>query len=496
MIVRSAAAVALATSLVVVGCSRHGSAPAAQDTLRIGVGNSAGGEVLSVLSDYLYSESLLSIDWQGRPAGRLVESWAWSADGLSLTLTLKGEVKLHDGRPLDSAFVAATLTRARSKTTTNGFAYLTAIEHPNPTTVVLRLSRQDTFLIDALSLVPMVDGDIGTGPYKLVSRKPTIESVRNDSYYRGEPGVARASFVMYDTQRAAWAALLRHDVDAVQEVSRDSVDFLQGASDIKTYASIRPFYIPLIFNVKHPILRHVEVRRALVEAIDREEIVRSAMRGHAMVADDPIWPYHWAYSAAVRRRAFNSTAARMRLDTAGFPVKPGAPGHMDSRFVLSCAFWDKGPQFERIALLLQRQLAGVGIDLQLEPLDRTHLVGRVATGQYDSFVMQMASGRAFDWPYTFWHSPPAGAPSALSTGYTGVDAPLDRLRVARAETDIREGLAELRQQFYDDVPAAFLAWPETTRAIRANFDVGERSDPDIFANLWRWRPVPPQRAAR
>jgi len=197
----------------------------------------------------------------------------------------------------------------------------------------------------------------------------------------------------------------------------------------------------------------------------------------------------------VRRRSFNPTAAEMRLDAAGFPMRPATPGHMASRFVLSCAFWDRGPQFERIVLLLQRQLAAVGVDLRLVSLDQMQLRKRVSAGTYDAFVMQLSSGRTFDFPYTFWHSPTPGGAALLNSGYTGADETLDRLRVARAESEIRAGLADLRQRFYDDVPAAFLAWPETTRAIRANFDVGGRAGQDVFANLWRWHPAAPSQAA-
>ncbi len=107
----------------------------------------------------------------------------------------------------------------------------------------------------------------------------------------------------------------------LQEVARESVDFFEGASDIRTIASIRPYYIPLVFNLRHPVLRRVDVRRALVEAINRDEIVTQAMRGHGMVADDPIWPYNWAYSAAARRYAYNPAAASLRLDAAGLPVE-------------------------------------------------------------------------------------------------------------------------------------------------------------------------------
>jgi hypothetical protein len=46
------------------------------------------------------------------------------------------------------------------------------------------------------------------------------------------------------------------------------------------------------------------------------------------------------------------------------------------------------------------------------------------------------------------------------------------------------------------VPAAFLAWPETTRAVDTRFDVGDRADPEIFANPWQWRLGADQKASR
>jgi hypothetical protein len=109
--------------------------------------------------------------------------------------------------------------------------------------------------------------------------------------------------------------------------------------------------------------------------------------------------------------------------------------------------------------------------------------------------MQLNSGRAFDRTYDFWHSP-VGSLVFQNTGYNGVDEILDRLRVVRSETEIRAAVADLRQRFYDDAPAAFLAWPETTRAVDARFNVGDRTDPDIFANLWRWKPAAVRQAAR
>lgn len=464
------------------------------DTLRIGAGGAAGAEAMDVLTENLFAEPLLYTDWHGRTIEQLAAGWRWEDEGTTLRVELRPGVKMHDGRSVTAGLVSGMLPAIMKAVL--GFEYVTKVEASGDYTLLFRLSRPDTFLVDALASVPLTDGDIGTGPFKLRSRTPTIQADRNDNYYRGRPGLAHVQIVPYDRQRTAWAAMMRGDVDMLQEVARESVDFFEGASEIKTLSSIRPFYISLVFNLRHPILRRVDVRRALTEAIDREEIVAQAMRGRGMVADDPIWPYNWAYSAAARRHTYSPGTADMRLDTAGFPVKLGAADRMASRFRLSCVFWREGPQFERIALLLQRQLAAVGIDLELEPLSMRELRTRMKRGNFDTYLMMMTSGRTFRWTYRFWHSPPEREAEFQNTGYRGADMVLDRLRVARLETDVRAAVADLRQRFFEDVPAAFLAWPETTRAIDARFQLAKPDDPDIFANIWEWCPASTRRAAR
>ena len=277
--------------------------------------------------------------------------------------------------------------------------------------LAIRLSRPDAFLGESILDTLIVDPtkpDIGTGPFKLVTRTPSIKAERYTAYYRGMPGIDKVEVITYDGQRAAWVAMMRGEVDMVQEVNRDSAEFLEGASHVHMYSTIRPYYIPLVFNLRHPILKRVEVRRALAEAINRDEIVEQAMRGHGRVADDPIWPFHWAYNAAARKYTHNPNAARLRMDAAGLPMRPApASGGMASRFSIRCLFWND-PQFERIALLLQRQLAEVGIDLVLEGADDREMQRRAGSGDFDTFLYQHASGKSFDYTYRFWHSPDAG----------------------------------------------------------------------------------------
>jgi peptide/nickel transport system substrate-binding protein len=477
------------------GCFRQAPPSVGSQTLRIGMAKTE--EALDVLVEKLSAEPLLVLDRHGRVVTRLASEWHWRDDRRALTVQLRPGVRFHDGTPVTAPAVAAILRKNVPTDPSQGFRYLTSIEAPNDLTLTFHLSRPDAFLVEAITGALIVDEDrpnVRTGPFRILSKESQIEAEKNPAYYRGMPGIDRVEVTFFDTQRAVFAAMMRGTVDMVPEVNPESVEFIEGASQFAMLPSVRPFYIPLVFNLRNPILKQVEVRRALVQAIDREEIVRQAMRGHARIADDdPIWPSYWAYNISTKRHAYDPAAARARLEAAGFPVRPStSPDRMASRFQLNCIFYNKDFQFERIAVLLQRQLEEVGVDLIVIAVDGRTLQSRAKSGDFDSYVYQASSGKSSDGVYRFWHS----LGGRQSTGYTGADAALDQLRNSFVDGDVRVAMANLRQRFYEDVPAAFLAWPETTRAIDVRFDIGDTSDPDVFANLWRWRPGGEQKAQR
>jgi ABC-type transport system substrate-binding protein len=487
-------AFAVAAVVSTVACGSSAQSIPEPKTLRIGAQKTV--EALPVLTDLLYADPLLTIDWHGRPSLRLATDIIWQDDGRTLQLPIRKGVQFHDGTPVTAAAVADVL---RSQKRSGGFQFVTAVDTSGDI-VQVHLSRPDVFLLDALGgtgIVETQNPDVGTGPFKLLVREPAIQAERNSAYYRGMPGIERVQVTTYDTPRGAWAAMMRGEVDMVTEVNRESVEFLQGATQFTRYSSIRPFYIPLVFSLRHPVLKNVQVRRALAEAIDRDEIIKRAMRGHGQVAEDPLWPYNWAYAPAARSHSFDPADAAASLDAAGFPLRhAGQPDTMPSRFRIRCLFWGKDAQFERIALMLQRQLGTVGVDLVLEPAaEQDEVQRRIISGDFDTYIYQLASGKSFNYTYRFWHTPDgAGLQNA---GYTGVDDVLDRLRSAQTDPEVRVAAADLRQRFYEDVPAAFIAWVEATRAVDSRFSVGDASDPEMLANLWQWTvATPAQRTSR
>jgi ABC-type transport system substrate-binding protein len=473
-----------------VGCGRGPNQPVPPPTLRIGFGLGPSGRApgLNVLADLLYAEPLIALNAHGQPVGRLAEDWTWEDEYRTLRIELRKGTKLHDGRTLNAQlarqFLQAQIDAVQSGDHAGSFDGVQSIEILSESTMRLHLRRVDAFLLAEFNNAFLVDPafpDIGTGPFRLLSRKP-LKAERFQDHHRGAPVIHDVQIQTYDSQRAAWAALMRDEVDAVQEVNRDSAEFLEG-SNVKTFASLRPYYWALSFNLAHPDLRSADVRRALTKAVDRDQIVAKVLRGYATPAIDPVWPLFWAYPATAARDEYDPAGARAQLKMAA----GGASGRRRIRF--RCLFYVEDPRVERMALMLQRQMSEVGVEMELQPSTLQEMPERMRKGDFEAVLLLFASGRALDWTYRFWHSPVEGQDPIQLNGYTGADRALDELRVAFAEGDVRDNVRKLREEFHLDPPAVFIAWQQVTRAVSSRFDISEADQQDVFANIWQWKPA-------
>ena len=479
--------------VLTLACSQSPEARSAPATLTAGLGfggTSLGGAV-EFFIDSLSAEPLFGVDSNGRPQPRLASGWAWEEEGRTLKIQLRSGVVFHDGTPLTAELVAADLRRNLDRADAPGFSRVTSIDAIGPTELALRLTEVDAFLVHELQKFPVKSGPerkFGTGAFVLQSRKPEVilESFRQ---HHPEPSsIAKVVVRTYETPRGAWAAMMRGEVDFLYEVNRDAVDFVEAESRIETFSFPRPYYFPVLFNIAHPVLGKRPVRQAINEAIDRQDVVKTALNNRGKAADGPIWPDHWAYNPAGRTYSYNPDAARVRLDAAGFPLRPASGNSMPRRFGFECLFWAEDPQIERVALVVQKQLFDIGIDVHMVPMTLMSIRQRMAAGDFDAVLVPMASGRSLDWVYAFWRSPKDGMAGVARSGYTAADATLDRLRSARSDEETRMAVADLQRIMHDDPPAAFLVRPETARAVDESFIVPEEKGRDILGSLWQWRP--------
>jgi len=508
VLIRHCRALALIAAAAAVGVYGSGckarSDPPAPMKMRIGIGlppkaSGAPGSGAESFIRSLTSEPLLANRRDGRQSEFIATKWEWDEAGTTLKLTLRRDVRFHDGTPLTPEIAAQILRKVvknENRQEPLSFASVASVAPSGDDAVVFKLKERNFFLIADFTAVVMSKPDrpeIGTGPFQIASQDDRGAKLRAfPQYFRGRPGLNEVDVIYYPTQRKAWASMMRDEVDMLHEVSRDAAQFVEAETTVTSYPFPRPYYIPLVFNVHHPVLKNPEVRKALNEAIDKATLVRDGMKGRGRPADGPVPPEHWAYSPPAQPFAFSPAAARARLDAAGFKARAHrADRTAPARFSFKCLVYSGDTRFERLAMLVQKQLADVGVDMILEPLSLRDLVGRLGKGDFDAFLFELV-GNSLSWAYEWWHHNPEGR---FNSGYKAADAILDTIRAAREEDEVRAAVAQLATILHSDPPAVFIAWQATARAVSTKFEVAGERDRDIVANLWQWRPAAPAKQA-
>jgi hypothetical protein len=323
---------ALGAVLISSSCGGKGAASAEIHDLKIGARGT--DEAPGVIRSMLFAEGLVAIDAHGKPTPRLASSWEWEQKdkGLTLRVHLRQGVRFHDDTPVTAEVVARILRAKKEKA--DGFEAVKSIEASDPQTVLFHLTRPDGFLPSALANTTIVDDkkpDIGTGPFRLVAQSP-LAAERNRSYYRGTPGFERITVNWYPTPRAAWAGLMKGEVDLAMEINKESVEFLEGATQFKTYPSIQPYYIPLVFNL---VTQFWRVRKCVAQFLTRS-IARKSWRracGEDRWLMTPSGPCTGPTSPAPAQQADGMHRARARpaCDSMGPDFRFGPPHRVNGQ---------------------------------------------------------------------------------------------------------------------------------------------------------------------
>lgn len=448
----------------------------AQDSiLRVGFGLTSGTDPQSGILqsiNTMTTEALVTFSRDGRPQPWVAERWATMADG-HVHVWLRPNVFFHDGTPVDATTVSEMLRTGLPLSMGPAFADVADIRVVSARELEFVLRKPSNFLLDALALpVEKTDAATGqavaTGPFRpLVQTPERIELGVNERYYGERPEIDRVVITPYVSVRAAWADLLRGQVDMLYEVGVDALGLLEPSTATRIYTFPRRYAYVLMLNTRRPALASKTVRRGLNAAIDRQALVDDVLDGHAAPVLSPVWPSHWALTPQLPE----------------FKYEPRSIG--PTRIRLSCVFADAS--LERMALTVKRALEAVGVDLELERLPLDVTMKKVRNGDFDAFLADAQSGPTLLQPYQFWHS--KGPRNWGHYKNAAVDAAFDAIEHAPDDAAYKAGVAAFQTAIVDDPPAIFLAWSERSRAVSTRFKVREEPGRDILSTLRLWKPV-------
>lgn len=486
--VRHAVALGLVLLPFAAACAssaRNSAAPPAPH-LRLGVTQgSSGGDTASgftSLARLIALEGLTSVGRDGRAVPRVAQKYTQSNGGLAWTFTLRPNVTFHDGTQLTPEDVRNHILQRSAS-----FAGLSTIADVVVSAldeVTIRLRKPSSTLVEDLSaLIERKSGSrtVGTGPFQLVSEtagEAVLEAF--PKYYGNVPELNRITLKAYPNFRLAYASLLRGEIDGVYNLGQEAVDFLKNESSIQLYPYMRPYAFVMALNHAQPKLRDARVRQALNMAIGRREIVEAALRGQGQEAGTSVPRSHWAFDE--RRAGFTYDPARAvaLLNAAGLTGRP--------RLRLTCLLPEGFEPWERVALIVQRQLTELDIDVQFESLPYKDAIGRLAAGRYEALLTELSEGPGMNTQYRVWHSPTTAA-SWNTWNYRSAqtDSALETILGAVDDTEYRRGVALLQQAMIDDPPAIFMAWLEASRAVSRRFAILARPGQDVRETITSWR---------
>ncbi|ADV65899.1 ABC transporter substrate-binding protein [Deinococcus maricopensis] len=363
----------------------------------------------SVIYESLFYVSTLN----GKVTPVLGTKYAWSKDNKTLTVTTRGGVTWHDGKPFSANDVAFTFNYLKqfpaldtSGLWKNG---LTSVKATNANTVTFNFNKANTpiFQYVAGQMIvpqhiwanvkdPVTDTNqkaVGTGPFTFDSySQQALRVLKNPNYWmKGQPYVDAVVWLATNSNDAALLKLLKGEADYGYV----------GVSDPKgMYASKGPnnqYWWPvtgdnyLYFNTTKAPFNDAAFRRAVSQAINTADVAQKAYAGVAkpshpsgiIPAQQAQWLPANASSLAVK---FNAAAADAALTKAGYRknaqgARLGKDGKALPAFkILVGAGWT---DFITMAQVISENLKKVGINTQIDQQAWSSYSGGLQTANYD-----------------------------------------------------------------------------------------------------------------
>ena len=357
-------------------------------------------------------EPALATDWE------VVDDLTWRFD-------LRQGVTFHDG----SAFTAEDVVFSFERSKKEGSAFIPtfgpvdSVVALDDYTVEFRLNTPQPVLLNSLAFWFIMDSGWaaandavdpvnlragvtngatlaanGTGPFRLMSRSPGVETVlAAHAAWWDTPGhnLTDVTFTPIGSDATRVAALISGEVDLIDPVPLQDVARLEAAEELAVLQGPELRVIFLGLDQHRDVLlggdpadgnpfRDVRVRQAVAHAIDVDAIIDRVMRGAAAPAGLLIAPGVSGYAADLDDRpAYDPDRARALLAEAGFP--DGFAVEMD------CPN-DRYINDEAICQAAVSMLAQVGIEVDLIAQSRSVYFNKILGGDTSFYLLGWTPG--------------------------------------------------------------------------------------------------------
>lgn len=341
----------------------------------------------------------------------LATSWSVSRDNRSITFQIRPGVRFSDGTPFSATDVEYTFRQLLDPKLESPMADSFRTPSGGPRCEIRGDSIKITFpapladFTSSFDQLPILSAQskLGTkavlGPFMIKDYKPGVEIllVRNPNYWKRDaqgrklPYLDAVRLPIQQNRETELARFRRGDLQLIDTI--DPAIFDQLAKDMPDVVhdagpSLDSEFVWVNQNSSAPLPEYKKqwfksraFRVAMSEAIRRADICRIVYHGHARPAYGPISPSNtfW-FDQKLKAPEFNLAAAKAELKHAGFTLRDKTLYDASGHAVEFSLVTNSGNETrEKIAAMLQQDLAAIGIKLNIVTLDFKSLIERITS---------------------------------------------------------------------------------------------------------------------
>ena len=329
-----------------------------------------------------------------------------SDDGLVYTIKLNEGIKFHDGTDFNAEAVKKSIERQLEPNRNSDMPYASfvfgeeeagngveTVEAVDDYTVKITMRAASAPFVKNLAMAlasPIVapsaieaatDGQaitnpVGTGPYKFVdwTKGASVTLVANEDYWGEAPKTKNLVFKIIAEGNTRLTSLMNGECDIISSVDPSSADQVTS-NGFELFSEDGMTINYMAFNTETGKCTDQEVRKAVAQAINVEEMVKSIYGEYVTVANSVMPTWMAPYAKDVKQTAYDPEAAKKTLADKGITS-------------LQCITYTTARPYNQkggsdLANMIQGYLSAVGVELSITQYDWTTYKTKVQTDPYD-----------------------------------------------------------------------------------------------------------------
>lgn len=455
----------------------------------------------------------ITFDENLKPVPSIAESWSYSEDGRTLSVSLKQDIYWSDGTPVTAEDVIFSMNAIRASSENSvykkcmqnvaGFSrdgnYRVTVTFNRPFSgniysmcfpvICAHYYGKDNIITSEKNLEPM-----GNGPFQFKSFTPAKELrlVKSENSFGKIPYIDEVCVIISPDESTD---LYSFDQGLTDIVSANITEMgkYDATKKTKRFEYTTNYYDFIGFNFNRSMLQDKNVRKSIAYCIPKENILESVYLNHAEDATTPVNPNSWLYEDAVQKYHYDLSHAKVLLEESGWTdsdndkIRDRNINEFFETLKVSILVNEENEERRQIAIRLADEMKTIGFDVSIDVEPFEIYSQKLQERDYDIFVGGWQFSVVPDYSFMFHSNEASEGTNYASYKNEQMDQLLNAAYAAVKEEDVKTAYSNFQKYAAEEIPYISLVFRNS--ALFTNKRIYGEIQPlenNIYNNVSEW----------